>query len=457
MKNSKLLFSVIFIFVLTLQVRAQWVKQSNGLPDSASWGTGFAIDAADKDNAVISFSNKAISTEFFPLLYKTSDGGASWNKITIPTISKNEVFNDVTMIDKMNIWVCSSGILYSSDGGINWEVQFYDSTKTISIVYIKMLDLNNGIAMGNAKDSKLPAIILKTIDGGKNWISVNDTAIGGQSFNAWRLLDFPSSRVGYFFPMGIAPRYLYKTTDGGSKWNSINSLPYIYDLKFYDDNTGIVSSTAEQNNRKYNKLYKTTDGCANWEIFDVPWTSVPVDYSGSSSWPSDIEFAKGNSLKIWMSDCLTLYYSSNGGKTWELQVSFPKNIRAMDIVFVDEVNGWTLTNYGVYHTTNGGKLLGVPKDFSAITDLQLYQNFPNPFNPETKIEYSISENSFVIIKIYNAFGQEVETLVNENQSAGTHRVNWLPKPATSGLPSGVYFYKLQVGKYCETKKMIYLR
>ena len=65
-------------------------------------------------------------------------------------------------------------------------------------------------------------------------------------------------------------------------------------------------------------------------------------------------------------------------------------------------------------------------------------NFPNPFNPTTKISYQIPKNGFVNLIVYNAIGQEVEVLVNQHQSIGKYTVQF----NANNLPSGVYFYKI---------------
>ncbi len=83
----------------------------------------------------------------------------------------------------------------------------------------------------------------------------------------------------------------------------------------------------------------------------------------------------------------------------------------------------------------------------------LSQNYPNPFNPSTTITYTINEPSLVTIKIFDVFGQTVETLINEKHSTGKYNVKWEPK----NLPSGVYFYQLRTGKYNEVRKMVYMR
>jgi hypothetical protein len=88
---------------------------------------------------------------------------------------------------------------------------------------------------------------------------------------------------------------------------------------------------------------------------------------------------------------------------------------------------------------------------AANYDLQ--QNFPNPFNPSTKIRYSVPQISQVEIKVFNVLGDEVEILVNEEKPAGTYQVNW----NAVNLPSGVYFYQIKVGTYTATKKMVLLK
>ena len=83
----------------------------------------------------------------------------------------------------------------------------------------------------------------------------------------------------------------------------------------------------------------------------------------------------------------------------------------------------------------------------------LYSNYPNPFNPSTKIRYAIANTAFTTLKVYSLLGEEVESLINEEKSPGVYEVNF---DATS-LTSGTYLYKLQAGNFTETKKMILLK
>ena len=88
-----------------------------------------------------------------------------------------------------------------------------------------------------------------------------------------------------------------------------------------------------------------------------------------------------------------------------------------------------------------------------VTVYKLHQNFPNPFNPTTTIKYQIPELSFVTIKIYDVFGNEVATLIYEEKPAGNFEVEFY----SNGLPSGIYLYTIQAGKFTDSKKMILLK
>jgi hypothetical protein len=93
------------------------------------------------------------------------------------------------------------------------------------------------------------------------------------------------------------------------------------------------------------------------------------------------------------------------------------------------------------------------EELNPINSYSLSNNYPNPFNPTTSIQYAIGSRQFVSLKVYNILGTEIETLVNEEKSAGNYELNW----NAANLPSGVYFYKLQAGDFVQTKKMILLK
>ncbi|MBN1398429.1 MAG: polysaccharide deacetylase family protein [Bacteroidetes bacterium] len=114
-------------------------------------------------------------------------------------------------------------------------------------------------------------------------------------------------------------------------------------------------------------------------------------------------------------------------------------------------------------------ITGAMDEQSAVNPdrYRLYQNYPNPFNPKTVISYKLTVNSKIVLKIYDMLGREAAVLVNGNQSAGEHAVEWNAR----NYPSGVYLYRLQVypvGQewhaqngavkgYFETKKLVLIK
>ena len=110
--------------------------------------------------------------------------------------------------------------------------------------------------------------------------------------------------------------------------------------------------------------------------------------------------------------------------------------------------------------TNGGNitipidyLVDVAQELMVPTKFNLSQNYPNPFNPRTIINYSIADQSQVLLIVYDALGREVTTLVNKQQNPGIYQAEW----NADNYSSGIYYYKLSVGEWSDTRKMILLR
>jgi hypothetical protein len=91
-----------------------------------------------------------------------------------------------------------------------------------------------------------------------------------------------------------------------------------------------------------------------------------------------------------------------------------------------------------------------PTNSETPTEFALSQNFPNPFNPTTKIDFKLKQSGLTTLKVYDMLGREVETLVNGELQAGSYQVDFDGR----GLASGVYFYRLNSGSFVETKKMM---
>ena len=122
------------------------------------------------------------------------------------------------------------------------------------------------------------------------------------------------------------------------------------------------------------------------------------------------------------------------------------------IVFVQSTASMTVyqsetISYNELNVTGLNNSKTIPGEFV------LEQNYPNPFNPSTTIQYQIPKREFVTLKVFDALGNEVATLVNDEQQAGSHSVNF----NSAGLASGIYFYKLQAGNFITTKKMVIMK
>ena len=188
-----------------------------------------------------------------------------------------------------------------------------------------------------------------------------------------------------------------------------------------------------------NGLYRSTNDGLNWTVISI------------SEWVYAILIIDSN---IFAGAYYGgVYFSSNNGLNWvQKNEGFGNQV----------VNSLLSSNNYIYAGTAGSsvwkrplsELIGINPIAKEVPDkFSLFQNYPNPFNPTTKIKFQIAKSSFVTLKIYDILGREVETLVNEKQTAGTYQAEW----DGSIFASGIYFYKLQTESFSETKKMMLIR
>ncbi|MCB9391452.1 MAG: T9SS type A sorting domain-containing protein [Calditrichaeota bacterium] len=90
---------------------------------------------------------------------------------------------------------------------------------------------------------------------------------------------------------------------------------------------------------------------------------------------------------------------------------------------------------------------------ATVTEFALHQNYPNPFNPQTTISFDLPERSVANLRVINALGQEVASLVNGTLEAGRHSISF----DATNLPSGLYFYQLRAGDFSELRKMVLMK
>ena len=114
---------------------------------------------------------------------------------------------------------------------------------------------------------------------------------------------------------------------------------------------------------------------------------------------------------------------------------------------------------GKLQVVSGAPPVSVETDDPIVPDeFIVYQNFPNPFNPETEIHFALPKNGHVVVNIYNTLGQKIHTLIDTQYAAGFHRVHWDGKDRNgSPVSSGVYLYEIQAGEFSQVRKMSLIR
>jgi photosystem II stability/assembly factor-like uncharacterized protein len=309
------------------------------------------------------------------------------------------------------------------------EGWFHQSSGTTNDLYsVHFIDKNNGWVGGWGT-------ILNTTDGGENWSSQTSGTP-----NSLLSVYFIDSNTGWAVG-GYSSNTILKTTDGGTNWNFQSSgiTANLYSVHFADSNTGWIVG-------ELGTLLKISNGGANWigqsgSFFDNSLESVHFT-DNNTGW------AVGG----WQGGIIL--NTTDGGENWNHQTGEP--FLGLDgVYFTDSNTGWAVGGDGmILHTTNGGVSFVEGEEIDETpTDFSLSNNFPNPFNPLTKIKYSVPSSSNVLIKVFDILGNEIETLVNQEKTTGTYEITWYAEQ----LPSGVYFYKLQAGSFVETKKMVLMK
>lgn len=186
----------------------------------------------------------------------------------------------------------------------------------------------------------------------------------------------------------------------------------------------------------------------NYPKYTVGWNKTPVGgdiyqitlniIQNVNSNPAYFTMPVKVKINTSLGDTIVTLFNNAQSQNFQFQVNgFPNSI-------VFDPGNWILKD-----------LLGITevKNENLPASYSLEQNYPNPFNPATTIEYSLPQNGFVSLKVFNVLGKEVAALVNGWNEAGKHKIDF----DASGLNSGVYFYRLESGSFVDTKKMILLR
>jgi hypothetical protein len=443
-----------FLFILTMlytSVNAQWTEKFTYQNANYIWH----LEAVGENvlwGALNLYSG-------YKGIIKTIDGGDTWfaDTLDISRITCMHARSATTaycgILDNSNI----RRIIKTTDGGTNWFVQGSafggNPSADLWVERIYFFDDNNGFAFGDQTDGYND--IYTTTDGGENWIKVSNTNIPPSFTNEW-----PVNTTYFIIGNTIwIPVYIYngnqvrifKSSDKGYTWSVSNSFSTVINdllpsaIVFNNQLEGmlIVSGCYYYENSNY-QMYKTSDGGDTWEEITFPLSFDPAFMCN----------VPGNPEAFVVTAPLTNVgsgYTLDGGNSWQL---LEDSLDLCVTTFTSGTVGWS-TSWSlpkIYKYT-GSPLTGVEDQNVLPAEFALEQNFPNPFNPSTKIKYSVPQMSNVVIKVLDVLGNEIETIVNGEKLAGNYELTW----SAANLPSGVYFYRLQAGDFVETKKMILLK
>jgi len=356
---------------------------------------------------------------------KTTNTGQNWNLISTGTTRhlQSVYFTDINT----GYAVGDTGIILKSvNGGLNWSNQ--TSGTTINLLSVLFTDSNTGYAAGGENNNG-NGVILKTTNSGNNWF----TQFSGTSLNLTSL-HFLNASTGFV----SATSNIYKTTNGGVNWITITGAEG-YDIYFVNSSTGYTMCSNPN-------VYKTTNSGENWFVVS----------SGFTSGYHSIQFF-GN-FGIAVGDRGRIIKTTNAGLNWVSLTSITNN-NLSSVYFIDENTGYIAGDFGaIIKTTNGGLSFIQANNEIIPKGFQLYQNFPNPFNPSTMIKFDVPQNAKgrienVKLTVYGIQGKEVAVLVDEELGSGVYEVSF-----DAGLfSSGIYFYTLRTIDFIETKKMILLK
>ena len=183
-------------------------------------------------------------------------------------------------------------------------------------------------------------------------------------------------------------------------------------------------------------------------------TPITIDFTGDSSSVFRLSFILYDTQKAAVKDVQSIQLDSlNRGLFNVVDFGETFNKIIMVVMNVDSSLGDTVSAEYTYLANIETTIFENQRDLltnKSLFSYSLKQNYPNPFNPATKIHFNLPEPDHVTLNVYNLSGQLIEVLVNEHRKSGEYEVIW----TAEGLPSGIYFYRLQVGDYSETRKLI---
>ncbi len=443
------LLAIVFLSGIRSEVFSQWTLA--GLVSNP--GTFPSISVVDQNTIWVAGGPTGT-----PVIARSTNGGTNWT--AIPTTG--------VLLEVYCVWAVDANTAYVGDGGaaggaggnarvykttnagLNWTVAMSTGGSAgffNGIVFSKTTP-SFGIAQSDPPTGAgQPYYVGVTTDGGNTWTATAPPGFAGTASaqNSVVVID----NLFYGFGSNTSPPAFIYTSNGGANWSKSNTAVagnFTSGVAFSDDKLrGLVTSSTSLPN-----MARTTNGGANF-------TTV-----------TGVAGLTGYSTIKWIEGTNTVYVSSNIGASGVIQKSTNGGLN-WAVMSTATLTGVThmefrrvgTTVYGFAVTANGAvlKLTETITTVNSISsnvpaDFKLDQNFPNPFNPSTTINFSIPNSSKVNLKIYNSLGKEVTTLVDEFLNAGSYSAEF---EASSDLTSGIYFYTITAGNFTDTKKLMLLK
>jgi hypothetical protein len=280
----------------------------------------------------------------------------------------------------------------------------------------------------------------KSYDGGKTWTNLNSSRYKILSFRSKSLKLFAIDALSpYSSPSAVR---VYSTVNDGARWDTMFTVTgSISTAKIASFGDTLFLSTSSQTSAAPAPcgIFRSIDGGTSWSQLLKNQNVISMAFGKT---PSTVYIATTDSL----------FRSVNGGNTWlnVFAVPFSKIVHIVKHLSADTLFVATADS-GLFALT--GLPVGVQERISPIEGFSLEQNFPNPFNPSTIFTFTLPRAENVSLDIFDVLGRKVSRVIDGKLSMGLHTQEW----SASGMPSGVYFYRLQAGGYINTKRLILLR
>jgi hypothetical protein len=415
-------------------------------------------------------------------VFRSSDNGAYWTRVHSGLIT--EIVRDMLVLDSSIILGIGNVLYRTTDEGTSWtenSMGIADDVITEKFAILPGDPANIFAALDYTHG------VVRSTDNGLSWTPVNS----GLSGTMKTLITCPNGSGGIDLFAGTRDGVFLSTNKGNSWTGSLDS-----------NVTAIAADTLSRRifagtNRG---LFSSTNKGASWSLVDTNLTSLSLADTNYVTALAVVHYGI-NDVRIFAAfDDHGVYRSTNDGKSWDLcNYGLDNNVYTYVNTFllvgdnllagendggtyildsynliwqnigiglsVDKVNAFAVTKTNLFVGSESDGLWRRPLYEMAITGVGdetetvpihyvLRQNYPNPFNPTTTISYTLPSRSQVSLKIYDILGREVSNLVNnEILSQGSYSRQW----NATGFSSGVYFYRLQTGKFTETKKLLLLK